>query len=576
MPRRLAILISCLFAVSVSPVAAQQGDKDSPARLLFETDVQPLLAKRCGKCHSAKVQKGSLDLSTMGSLRRGGESEEDLVGASIEESLLWSMVEGGDMPPDDEPPLTDRERSLLRRWISTGAAAKEPLKTERSINQHDVFPILLLRCNTCHGPRMKRGNLDLRTRAAMLRGGASGPALKPGDPDNSLMIQRVESSACPPRDSLLKYFVKRPPPSEVKVLRAWIAAGAAEEEISPDIASQQLDPLVSAEDRRHWAFRSPQTSGRHDSIDGFILAKLRERSLGFSPEADRDTLIRRAHLDLIGMPPTIAEWKRWRSRGDSQWYGEMIDHLLESPHYGERWGRYWLDLAGYADSEGGVSADPLRKVAWKYRDYVIRAFNSDKPYDRFLIEQLAGDELIDHENAEEVTSEMVDNLVATGFLRMGIDQTGSRTMNFVSERLGVISDAITVMGEGLMGLTMSCARCHSHKYDPIPQRDYYRFKAVFQGAFDEHDWLTFKNRLLRVDIAERRRRVAKVNPPLLAQSKKLAAQLKKATTDVRLELLKSHYPEQSGAEREATIRALRVADNNRSQPQRILVEMLQQ
>ena len=160
----------------------------------------------------------------------------------------------------------------------------------------------------------------------------------------------------------------------------------------------------------------------------------------------------------------------------------MIDELLASPRYGERWGRYWLDLAGYADSEGGISADPVRSVAWKYRDYVINAFNSDKPYDRFLVEQLAGDELADYERAPVVTEEMVDNLIATGFLRMGIDETGSRTMNFVPERLKVIGDALSIVSSGLMGLTMGCARCHTHKYDAIPHRDYYRFKAIFQGG----------------------------------------------------------------------------------------------
>ena len=193
--------------------------------------------------------------------------------------------------------------------------------------------------------------------------------------------------------------------------------------------------------------------------------------------------------------------------------------LARSPHYGERWGRHWLDLAGYADSEGGISADPVREVAWKYRDYVIRAFNSDKPYDRFLLEQIAGDELVDVDKASVVTEEMVENLVATGFLRMGIDQTGSRTMNYVPERIGVIADAINVLGGGVMGITMDCVRCHSHKYDPIPHRDYYRFKAVFQGAFDEHDWLSFKTRSLDLATPDHRERVAEFNPALEARSR---------------------------------------------------------
>ncbi|MCP4815363.1 MAG: DUF1549 domain-containing protein, partial [Planctomycetaceae bacterium] len=274
------------------------------------------------------------------------------------------------------------------------------------------------------------------------------------------------------------------------------------------------------------------------------------------------------------IPPTIIQWQKWRSRTAANWYAEMVDELLDSPHYGERWGRYWLDLAGYADSEGGVSADPVRALAWKYRDYVIRAFNDDKPYDRFLLEQIAGDELVDYKKADPVTAEMVDNLVATGFLRMGIDQTGSRTMNFVPERLGVIGDAIQVVGTGLMGLTMECARCHSHKYDPIPQRDYYRFKAIFQGALDEHDWLTFKNRVLSVGTPEHRKRVAAINPRLKSEVKSLQSRIKNADATVKEEVLKHHYPGQLAADRKAALVAVRTADNQRTSRQQLLAEQL--
>ncbi|MDA0590448.1 MAG: PSD1 and planctomycete cytochrome C domain-containing protein [Planctomycetota bacterium] len=568
---RLAIVAVCFCSMLLRPSNAD----DRP--LIFESDIRPVLAKKCGKCHREDVRKGGLDLSSMASVRRGGESGEGAVAESVDESLLWIMIDGGDMPPEGQPRLTDKERELIRKWIATGARSDKPLPSaEKELNQHDVLPIVLLRCTTCHGARIKRGGVDLRTPELMRKGGEHGPALVPGVPDASLMIQRIESEACPPRELLLKFFVKRPPVSEVKVLRDWIAAGAPVKNIEPDVATTKPDPLVVDEDRQHWAFQPPQVLPGEHSLDGFILEKLTEQGLPFSPEADRDTLIRRVYFDLIGMPPSLAEWKRWRGSNDEDWYARMVDDLLASPRYGERWARHWLDLAGYADSEGGTSADPVRKVAWKYRDYVIRSFNNDKPYDRFLIEQIAGDELIDHANAPAITEEMVDNLIATGFLRMGIDQTGSRTMNFVPERIGVISDAITVLGEGLMGLTMGCARCHSHKYDPIPHRDYYRFKAIFQGAFDEHDWLTFKNRTLNVDVEERRKRVAQVNPPLLASGKKLQARLNAAANEIRLELLRQHYPEQSDADRKETLRALRIADNNRSQPQRILVEKLQQ
>ncbi len=564
----LAVLIASGLSLDRLALADQ-------VKLVFESDIQPLLVMKCGKCHSETVQKGGLDLSTMTGVRTGGESGDAAVADSLDDSPLWNVIESGEMPPDGEPVLMESQRELIRRWIIEGSHAANPVTEFKPITQHDVLPIVLLRCTMCHGSRRQDGGLDLRTVAAMRKGGQSGSAIIAGDPDASHMIQRIESEACPPRELLLRFFVKRPPASEVKTLRDWIAAGAPQIDVAPDVATTSPDPLVTDEDREHWAFQPPQVFGQAGSIDEFLLVKLRQRGLSFSPQADRDTLIRRAHFDLHGLPPSVDQWMRWRSAPDPHWYTKMIDSLLASPRYGQRWGRHWLDLAGYADSEGGVSSDPIRQVAWKYRDYVIDAFNDDKPYDRFLVEQIAGDELVDYQQSPVVTEQMVDNLTATGFLRMGIDQTGSRTMNFVPERLDVIGDAITILGEGLMGMTIGCAKCHSHKYDPIPQRDYYRFKAILQGALDEYDWLTFQNRKLEVDIPERRERVAKTNPPLRARAKTLQAELATAKANVQLELLRHHYPQQTESQRDETLRALRVADNVRSQPQRILVEQLQ-
>jgi hypothetical protein len=571
---RGVLLLLLLLAVPANP--ARGGSAADRAAPVFEADVLPVLSRKCGKCHSEKVRKGGLDLSAMAGLRRGGESGEPAIAETLDESLLWVYVDGGEMPPEGQPPLADEEVELLKHWISTGARSVSLVEADQQpLTQHDVLPIVLLRCAACHGTRLQRGGVDLRTPELMLKGGNSGPVLVPGDPDGSLMMQRIESEACPPRDQLLKYFVRRPPKSEVDRLREWIAAGAPVVDVSPDVATTEPDSLVSDEDRQHWAFRAPVAGFRAMSIDEFIGRKLSEAGLTFSPEADRDTLIRRAYLDLVGMPPPLDEWQRWHNSQDAGWYAAMVDHLLASPHYGERWGRYWLDLAGYADSEGGVSADPVRAVAWKYRDYVVRSFNDDQPYDRFLIEQLAGDELIDVEAADVVTEEMVSNLVATGFLRMGIDQTGSRTMNFVPERLGVVADAINVIGSSVMGLTLECCRCHSHKYDALPQRDYYRFKAIFQGAFDEHDWLSFRNRKLELGTPEHRQRVAGTNPPLQKELKQLEARQKQALANVQLELLRGQYPDQPESDRQATLAALRIADNNRTLTQRTLVEMLQ-
>jgi hypothetical protein len=265
--------------------------------------------------------------------------------------------------------------------------------------------------------------------------------------------------------------------------------------------------LVTDKDREFWAFRPPKlppvptcTTGTvelrsttvpvvRNPIDAFILQKLEAKGLNLSPEADRATLIRRASFDLTGLPPEPAEVQAFLADQRPDAYERMIDRLLDSPRYGERWARHWLDVAGYADSEGKREQDHPRKWAWRYRDYVIRAFNSDKPYSRFLLEQIAGDELADYENAKEITSEIYDNLVATAFLRMVPDATWANITNYITDRQEVIADEIDVLGSGVMGLTMKCARCHSHKFDPIPQRDYYRLVAVFKGAYDDNDWL---------------------------------------------------------------------------------------
>ena len=568
MAYRFAFVFLTCFAATV--VAGAESDGPT-----FESKIKPLFAAKCGKCHRDQERKGGLDLSSMQGIHDGGETGDSLLADSLDDSALWHQVESGEMPPAGEPPLSQQEQQLIRQWIEAGSPSAAKVAQIRQLNQHDVLPILLLRCNACHGPRLQEGGLDLRTRAAMIRGGTKGTALTPGKPDTSLMIQRIETEACPPSESLLKFFVRRPASAEVKVLREWIEAGAPIGDVQPDVATTSPDPLVSASDREHWSFQPPTWPGSGRSLDDFVGQQLTEAGLAWSDQADRFTLIRRVYFDLLGVPPELDELQRWAQSDDPRWYGRMVDHVLASPHYGERWGRYWLDLAGYADSEGGISADPIRPVAWKYRDYVIRAFNDDKPYDQFLIEQLAGDELQDFENAGTVNDQMVDHLVATGFLRMGIDETGSRTMNFVPERLKVIGDALVVVSSGIMGLTMECARCHSHKYDPIPQRDYYRLKAIFQGAFDEHDWSSFKQRTLDVATEQHRARVAQVNPPLEKQVKTLLARQKKIDTDIRLNLLRHHHPEQSDTDNQTTLRALRTADNNRTLPEKILVERLQ-
>jgi mono/diheme cytochrome c family protein len=475
-------------------VEAREDDQPPPS---FRDNIQPFFQAKCVRCHGDKVRKAALDLRTAAGILKGGESGVAVVPGKPDKSLLYEKVREGLMPPGKKERLSAAEVETIRRWIEAGArVGLGETTTETLVSQHDVGPILLRHCTVCHGPHRQEGGLDLRTRAAMLRGGKSGPAFVVGKPAESLLIKRIAAGQMPPRDRLVEASVKPIEPAETEVFSRWIAAGAPEVPIQPDVASTTPDPLVTDKDRDYWAFQPPRrvsvpgaSSHVSNPIDAFILQKLEEKGLTLGPKADRLTLIRRASLDVTGLPPEPAEVQYFLADPAPDAYERLIDRLLASPRYGERWGRYWLDLGGYADSEGKREQDLPRPHAWRYRDYVIRSFNADKPYDRFLLEQIAGDELADYEHAPEITQELYDNLVATGFLRMAPDPTWANITGYVPDRLDVIADEIDVLGSAVMGLTMKCARCHGHKFDPIPQRDYYRLTDVFKGAFDENDWL---------------------------------------------------------------------------------------
>lgn len=490
-----SLLILTAMLLTGTPVC---GDAMAAAPT-FEKEVRPILKAKCYRCHGTEAQKAELDLRTPDSIEKGGESGRIIDRKAPQKSTLYEHVHGRVMPPKGDGRLTDREISIICRWIKAGA--KLPgigPQSGRKINQHDVMPILQLRCAVCHGPRQREAGLDVRTRASLLRGGKSGPAIVLGKPKKSLILKRIHAGEMPPPRLLVKAAVKPFAKDEIETLTRWIAAGAPETSINPDVATRKPDPLVGDTDRRFWSFQPPKAASVPNvrnsrqvrtPIDAFILRRLEKKSLSLSREADRRTLIRRATIDLIGLPPTPVEVRAFVVDSSPNAYERLIDRLLTSPQYGERWAQYWLDLAGYSDSEGVVNSDPVRKHAYRYRDYVIRAFNADKPYNRFLIEQLAGDELARYANDGGVKPQIYDNLVATGFLRMAPDGTFESLTGFVPDRLGLIDSEIEIFSSAVLGLTMKCARCHSHKFDPIPQRDYYRLLAIFKGALDENDWL---------------------------------------------------------------------------------------
>ena len=506
--------ISLILLLLILPLCATPGAlAEEP--LLFQTRIQPLLAEMCGKCHGEKKQQGGLRLDTALGLVRGGDSGPAVVAGGAEESLLYQLVRSGEMPPKGNQRLTDEQIELIAQWLSQGAKVGDHAVDRPSVTDQQIVPLMLLRCSPCHGGRRKEAGLDLRTKDSMLRGGKSGPAIALGKPLDSLIVKRIECGDMPPRRQLVSVSIKPMEDSELELLKAWIAVGAPT--WKPSDNDQGAKHKEASDDvRRFWSFRPltrpnpppAQSLSAHDRIrnriDEFILDKLTQQNLNFSPEADKSVLYRRVHFDLVGLPPEPEDVKEFVDDRHPQAYEELVERLLASPGHGERWGRHWLDVAGYADSEGAQNEDRVRPDMWRYRDYVIRAMNSDKPYDRFLHEQLAGDELSEFTSDEGVSDEIYDNLVATGFLRTAPDRTFANITNFVPDRLEVIADEIQILGSAVLGLTLHCARCHAHKFDPISQADYYGLAALLKDALDEHDWLGPEQRTLKsVTTAER-------------------------------------------------------------------------
>jgi cytochrome c553 len=366
--------------------------------------------------------------------------------------------------------LTSRAAELPRAEESITAApeAVEFFETR-------VRPILAESCLRCHGEKKQSSELRVDGRRALLEGGANGPAVVPGNPDESLLIQVVrrthEEIKMPPKGKL--------PDEAIETLAAWVKMGAPwspEQAIAPP-----AEPTVAA--GTHWAFQPvrpvapPQVSDPSwvaTPVDAFVLARLEQAGLRASPRADRRTLIRRATFDLTGLPPTPGEIAAFEAdtASHSEAFARVVDRLLASPHYGERWGRHWLDVARYADTRGYVVRGERRyPYSYTYRDYVIRSFNEDRPFDRFVVEQIAADQL-------DLGADRRP-LAALGFLTLG--------RRFLSDINEIIDDRIDVVGRGLLGLTIACARCHDHKFDPIPTEDYYSLHGVFASSFEPEE-----------------------------------------------------------------------------------------
>jgi len=387
----------------------------------------------------------------------------------------------------------------LTLFCLAAVAQKTPLDNPVTFDQR-IRPVIQKSCAPCHSGATLSGGLDLSSWTSVLAGGKHGPAIIPGDAKRSLLIQYIKGEATPkmPVGGAL----------DATVIESFASA----------IGGMKPAPATTSKTNPYldWMLHKPanpplppirNTGWVKNSIDAFILAKLEAKQLHPAPEASKRALLRRVYFDLIGLPPTPDEMKAFESDPDPAAYETVVDKLLASPRYGERWGRHWLDLARFAESDG-FAIDGERPNAWRYRDYVIRSFNQDKHYDTFVKEQIAGDEMQDGDRSER--------LVALGFLRMG---TWEADANFKTQlRQDVLNELTGTVGQVFLGYTVGCARCHDHKYDPIPQRDFYRLQAFFAPMRVENREAPFREsehpKLMRANLRKFEDQSEKANEAL--------------------------------------------------------------
>ncbi len=374
-------------------------------------------------------------------------------------------------------------------WAAEPDAAAEPNFSQQQVAfyRQEVEPILQRHCYKCHGAvDDPKSHFRLTDRASILAGGDYGPAVLLDNPEESPLLTavRYEELEMPPSGRLSD--------GEVEILARWVREGLpfpAERLMASERGHERHAAAVREEDRNYWAYQPVQrpdvpevanTAWVRNPIDAFILARLEANGLRPAPMADGATLVRRVYYDLIGLPPTPEQIDAFLSDQSPGAYERLIDRLLASPQYGEKWGRHWLDVVRYGETNGYERDNPKPNV-WRYRDYVIAAFNADKPYDRFVLEQIAGDELPDAD---------ADSWIATGFHRLGLwdDEPVDADQAYYDS----LDDVVRTTAEAFLGMTIGCARCHDHKIDPIPQRDYYRLLAFFNNTFKDIRQLQFE------------------------------------------------------------------------------------
>jgi mono/diheme cytochrome c family protein len=443
------------FAVFAQPPA-------NPAEKLFSDYVQPVLQKSCLPCHSPQTKSAGLDLSTRDGLLHGGEHGPAMVPGDPKASLIYKLVahEADPHMPLKADKLPQESIDRIAEWIKAGAPFEQAGNAELASFRNTVKPLLEANCVKCHNSQLKRSGFDLSTREALLRGGDTGPVVTPGDAKSSVLYKRIAHLEQPG----MPFGGQKLPDADIAQIADWINAGAPYDA-----------PLAAGKAAlNHWAFKMPQRppvpevknrAWVRNPIDAFVAAEQEKRSLKPLPSADRRTVLRRVYLDLVGLPPTPAEMNAFLADNSKDAYEKVVDTLLASPRYGERWGRHWMDIWRYSDWYGWRAQNQVRysqRHIWHWRDWIIESVNKDKGYDEMIVEMLAGDELAP--NNPDVTR-------ATGYLARNW---------YMFDRNVWLKDTVDYTAMAFLGLTVKCARCHSHKYDPITHEDYYRLRAFFE------------------------------------------------------------------------------------------------
>lgn len=458
---------------------ASNGIAEDSREQFFEAKIRPLLATHCFQCHRDD-SKGGLTIVSRETLLRGGGTGAAIVPGDPDASLLIQAVSRTHrrlkMPPGQ--PLAAREIRDLRTWIQAGAVWPE---SPADFFRRHIRPVLTERCLSCHSEKPK-GGLRLDSRAAVLSGGKRGPAVVAGEPDRSLLLKLIRHHEGLPK--MPPKAADRLSVDTVSNFEKWIAEGVAWDGQPIGVTR------ITAEQRAFWSFQPvqrpavPEIPAASDGwtrnpVDAFLLDRQREHGLRPGQVAAPRTLIRRATYDLTGLPPTPAEIADFesacRTDPEAAWQ-DLVERLLASRHYGERWGRHWLDVVRYADTAGDAGDFPVPE-AYRYRNYVIDSFNQDKPYDQFVREQIAGD-LLPFEDDDQ----RWEQTIATGYIaisrRVGVSPQNLRHI--------VIEDTLDNLGKTFLGLTIGCARCHDHKFDPIPTADYYSLYGILDSSVYPH------------------------------------------------------------------------------------------